>query len=146
MLACELEQFFQVNHNDRRITDLEGRSWEVDILIRPERLVVEFDGEYWHRDKQDMDREKVAALRKAGWRVVRIREEGLGVIQKYNDLLIEPPYGTGQLKMHKLKTMVNEVLRHLQRRILKRKKITGVASYLRKRDLTNYEKARHIMP
>jgi len=47
--------------------------WSADIVARAARLVVEYDGEYWHRDKQDLDLRKTRDLEAAGWTVVRIR-------------------------------------------------------------------------
>lgn len=38
------------------------------------RVVIEYDGEWWHRDKQEVDRAKTEALLNAGYTVVRVRE------------------------------------------------------------------------
>jgi hypothetical protein len=42
--------------------------------------IVELDGAYWHRDKQDADTSKTARLSAAGFRVVRIRERPLNLV------------------------------------------------------------------
>ena len=52
---------------------------DVDVLIPAWRLVIEYDGAYWHADKVEADRRKTAALRAAGWRVLRLREAPLPV-------------------------------------------------------------------
>ena len=142
VLACELAQFFPIDHNDSRVIDLEGHSWEVDIAIRSEKLVIEYDGAYYHTGREDQDKEKTEALNDADWRVVRIRERGLDRIQSC-DLLIEPPYvNSRQEKKLKLKKMVDAVLLHLERVL--RKNIPGSDDYLDQPDLTNYDKARAI--
>ncbi|MBP1053826.1 DUF559 domain-containing protein [Rhodococcus qingshengii] len=38
------------------------------------RVIVEYDGWYWHRDKAEKDLLKTRVLEKAGWTVIRIRE------------------------------------------------------------------------
>jgi hypothetical protein len=51
----------------------------VDMVAPRLRLVVEFDGSYWHSKPgaEERDRLKAEGLRAAGWTVVRIREEPL---------------------------------------------------------------------
>lgn len=51
--------------------------WKVDVLVPSVRLVIEYDGEYWHRDKQDLDLRKTRDLIRAGYKVARIRENDL---------------------------------------------------------------------
>lgn len=46
--------------------------YEVDMLWRPERLVVELDGRAFHAHRFERDREKDAALLAAGFAVIRI--------------------------------------------------------------------------
>lgn len=56
-----------------------GRPWRVDMLITAgaHRVVVEYDGEYWHADKTDADAAKTLDLLASGHRVVRVRENDL---------------------------------------------------------------------
>ena len=145
VLACELEQFFGgIDHNDRRIVDPDGRSWEVDIKIPTETLVIEYDGCYFHEGEENRDRTKAVAISRAGWRVVRVREEGLDLVQRH-DILVEQPYANDvRTKKRKLKMMVDTVLRHLQDNVVKRS-IPGINDYLMDRDLTNYGKACAIL-
>ena len=46
--------------------------YEVDMLWRPQRLVVELDGRAYHEDTFEEDRERDASLTAAGLRVVRV--------------------------------------------------------------------------
>src|SRR5262249_47993194 len=50
------------------------------ILIPAINLVIEFDGAYWHRDKIHSDIEKTQRLARAGWQIIRVREEPLELI------------------------------------------------------------------
>lgn len=70
------------------------RHEKVDMIVPGVRLIVEFDGSYWHRDNQDGDREKSVALGQAGWTVVRVREEPLALLHPTHDVqvpLLAPP-------------------------------------------------------
>lgn len=52
------------------------KSYVVDVLFPAERVAVEFDGDYWHDLPRtaEKDRRKNAALRRAGYEVIRIRQ------------------------------------------------------------------------
>lgn len=68
------------------------RPWEVDVLVAEMRLVVEFDGSYWHDDTKHpgalaRDRAKTKDLISQGWRVIRIREAPLAPIDS-EDLVV----------------------------------------------------------
>lgn len=53
--------------------------WSVDISMTYEghKVAIEYDGAYWHQDKEEIDTRKSTELVRAGFFVVRIREEGL---------------------------------------------------------------------
>ena len=68
---------------------LGGRSRDVDIVVDELRLVVEFDGSYWHRNKADKDLNKTRQLEEAGWKVIRVRERPLESIHE-NDVMVAP--------------------------------------------------------
>ncbi|MFG2712309.1 zinc-ribbon domain-containing protein [Streptomyces goshikiensis] len=55
-------------------------AWLVDISVdlpHGQKLVIEYDGSYWHADKGDLDLEKSRDLLAAGHLVVRLREHPL---------------------------------------------------------------------
>ncbi|MET9608392.1 zinc-ribbon domain-containing protein [Streptomyces sp. NPDC006512] len=55
-------------------------AWLVDISVElphGQKLVIEYDGSYWHADKGDLDLEKSRDLLAAGHLVVRLREHPL---------------------------------------------------------------------
>src|SRR5699024_5256932 len=67
----------------KRVSTGQGQSkrgWHVDIVVqlsREELLLIEYDGAYWHRGKQEIDLRKTESLLGEGHRVVRLREHPL---------------------------------------------------------------------
>lgn len=66
-----------VDHDHGRIAVAGRRPVKADIVIPSKRIVVEFDGSYFHADKMRADRNQTVALESAGWTVLRVREEPL---------------------------------------------------------------------
>jgi very-short-patch-repair endonuclease len=65
--------------------------YSVDFLLRDQRIALEVDGAYWHRNL-DRDARKTAWLRRHAWRVVRISEasvRGLGARRAVSLALLE---------------------------------------------------------
>lgn len=74
----------------RRISDsrFEARaSWTVDMLVQlnERSLAIEYDGEYWHRDKIETDTAKSEDLLRTGHAVARLREHPLPPLAIIND-------------------------------------------------------------
>jgi predicted nucleic acid-binding Zn-ribbon protein len=66
-----------VDHDHPRIAVSGRRPVQADIVIPALRLVVEYDGSYYHATKIRADRDQTAALESADWTVLRIREHPL---------------------------------------------------------------------
>jgi hypothetical protein len=60
---------------------------DCDIIFEKDRLIVEYDGAYWHRLKFERDLEKTRRLVEAGWTVIRIREEPLEIVSPHDVLV-----------------------------------------------------------
>jgi very-short-patch-repair endonuclease len=84
-LATELAYLFGSELGDHKIVTSE-RIHDADIIIRSHKLVVEYDGSYWHQNKVQKDKEKIAKLRSAGWKVIRVREAPLKKLQRHDVL------------------------------------------------------------
>jgi hypothetical protein len=69
------------------------------------RLVVEYDGSYYHAKKTRADRAQTAALESANWTVVRVREEPLPSIGGY-EVFVSPT--------EPIKSLALKVLQHLK--------------------------------
>ncbi len=81
------------------------RSVKADIVLPSLRVVVEYDGSYYHRDKPDGDRAQTAALESVGWTVLRVREAPL------------PPLGGHEVSVEPtepIKSVAVKVLRSLE--------------------------------
>ena len=61
--------------------------YEVDIFIPELKLAIEFDGYYWHKDKEKIDRKKNSVLKIKKIKLVRVRESPLKRISK-DDLVV----------------------------------------------------------
>lgn len=69
-----------------------GKFSEVDIYIPSLRLAIEYDGEYWHKNKIDQDRKKGILIKAKGIKLIRIREGELPGLQDGSVTLECSPY------------------------------------------------------
>jgi hypothetical protein len=128
ILAWQLKSFFDFDVDDHKVP-IGTKVYDIDIIVPTLRLAVEFDGYYWHQHKIDRDRKKSEKLIRAGWRVIRVREEPLRATGP-NDVIVQP-------QAHK--TMANLLL-------LKIGEVCGVTidrlqEYLASEELTNLDQA-----
>jgi len=93
-LKAELAAVLSVDLNRAAVPDIEGKPMQVDIVIAdPQpglRLVVEFDGCWWHNGSEyfERDAKKSDRLRGAGWKVIRVRESPLPLINPEFDVSV----------------------------------------------------------
>ena len=126
-LLFELKEFFTISENDHKIKL--KRINDVDIILRQEKIVIEFDGAYWHKDKAERDKVKTNNLRKAGWTVIRVREKPLKILsRKYNV----------SAKSGSYKETANKVLKKLN---LLGFQVNGLDSYIERKTLKNKKNA-----
>jgi len=85
-LAHEIDLFFSVDLDTHTV---ERGISAVDIVIPEHRIVVEFDGAFWHKDKETEDRAKTDALVAADWSVIRVRQAPLAPISQH-DVVVPP--------------------------------------------------------
>ena len=134
-LLFELSLFFDIDPEDRKLTD-GGRILDCDIIIRKEGLVVEFDGSYWHNSDamHDRDTAKTEALRRAGWTVIRVREEPL------------MPTSTCDVPMslrQDMKLTANDVLLKIEE--LLGNSIEGIGDYIQSDGLQNNQASKRFV-
>ena len=82
---------------------LEG--FEVDIFLPDLSIGIEYDGSYWHTDKQDHDLKKQAALKALGVKLLRVREKPLSKISA-NDIIVERAEELGKETVNKLLSLI----------------------------------------
>ena len=135
----ELAIFFDIDVEDRELA-VDDSVMDCDIIIRQQRLIVEFDSSYWHRGARmyKRDQDKTEAFQKAGWKVIRVREEPLNTISS--------SYVSVPLRQD-MKLTVNAVLLKIEEILGGR--LTGVEHYLNTQHLQNSvaskKFARHLM-
>lgn len=86
-LAAELQMVLGTDPEDRG--RVEGWRAPVDFVDRRRRLIVEWDGSYWHCGREEKDRRKSAVLTDLGWTVIRLREAPLTALGPY-DRVVDP--------------------------------------------------------
>lgn len=69
-----LDMFFHDEIENRyKLKDKKGYI-EADIYLLKQNIVIEYDGKYWHKDKQEKDLEKECRIKAMGIRFIRIAE------------------------------------------------------------------------
>ena len=138
-LMFELAIFFDIDVEDRKLS-VDDSVMDCDIIILQQRLIVEFDNSYWHRGARMYKRalDKTEALQKAGWKVIRVREEPLNAISSSD---VSVPL------RQDMKLTVNAVLLKIEEILGGR--LTGIEHYLNTQHLQNSvaskKFARHLM-
>ena len=102
-LLFELKTFFNIKEGDNKIKL--NKLVDVDIKLTEQKVVIEYDGAYWHNDKAIKDKRKTENLTKAGWTVIRVREFPLDLLDKKNNV---------QSKAGEYKLTSNVVLKKLR--------------------------------
>ena len=134
ILAHELMAFFDIDPADHKLR-AGGKSYEPDIIIGCRRIIVEYDSFYWHWDPVviERDKRKTEGLQRAGWRVIRVREEpltGLGPL----DVSVEKG---------RYKEACNRVLLRIQE--ILEAEIDGLDDYLASDDLRNLARSEEFI-
>lgn len=81
-LSAELIELLPVGSSTGLVSDGDGVRWMVDIIVPSLRLLVEYDGAYWHRHRAEVDLRKTRALESSGWSVLRVRESPLAPLDE----------------------------------------------------------------
>ena len=80
VIAHELQPFLHIDREIRTVDLGDGRRKRIDLASKNLRLLIEYDGWYWHRKTLEKDKSETELLKKQGWRVVRVREAPLSKI------------------------------------------------------------------
>ncbi len=96
---------------------------EVDVFLPMLSVAIEFDGSYWHQDKEEKDRSKQAAIEAKGIKMFRVREAPLRRLSQ-TDIVIPKASFLTKEQLNKLVSLIG----------VKTNKTEG---YLAKSDFTN---------
>ena len=111
-IACELAYIFP----DMSPTDTvslhptDKRKLICDIYSPAHKLVIEYDGAYWHQDKAETDIEKTRQLEALGYEVLRLREAGLGLLPNVHNIACNIDYYRTESG---IKAVVDDALRYI---------------------------------
>ena len=128
-ITFELIQFFKDINPRGFKTRVNGKIRSVDIYIPQLSLGIEFDGNYWHKGKRDLDKLKTKQLKKEGFDIIRVRETPLKKINR-TDVISKQPFNG--------KEVANKVLKQIMKMYdLDAKKVRKIENYLDKKELQN---------
>jgi hypothetical protein len=92
-------------------------------------LGIEFDGNYWHKDKRALDKLKTEKLEDDGFTIMRVREEPLKPITDI-DIISKKPFNA--------KRVTNDILKQIMKLYsLDAKRIQKIEKYLLKKSIQN---------
>ena len=130
-ILFELMDFYKIEKRQNKFKS-SNANYYPDILIEEKKLVIEYDGSYWHKDYEDRDKRKNKFFQRKGYTVLRIREKPLKKIEN-SDFIINIK---GSLKNDEseLKKAVNYILNSYPPN-------AGFESYLRRTTLINKKDA-----
>jgi len=106
LLSFEMASFLRVDHGNNRVM-VQGKVHHVDVVDHQHRVIVEFDGSYWHRHEQKADTKKSETLRSAGWHVIRVREAPLKKLSPFD---VQVPLNAPATDIARV--VANELLSH----------------------------------
>jgi very-short-patch-repair endonuclease len=90
---------------------------------------IEFDGSYWHKDKNDLDKLKTNNLKREGFEIIRIREEPLEAITEI-DIVSKLPFDP--------KKVTNDILKYIVKEFqIENHTLEQIYKYLRKTNIQN---------
>jgi len=72
-LRFELLTFLDVAPEDSKL-EINGNTYTPDIILPKIKLIIEYDGWYFHKDQLSLDSEKSKIFINDGWNVIRVRE------------------------------------------------------------------------
>jgi hypothetical protein len=110
-------------------TRVNGKLKSIDIYIPELNLGVEFDGNYWHKGKEALDKLKTEQLNDEGFKVIRVHEEPLKKLFE-TDVISNQPFSG--------KYVTDKVLKQIMSIFdLSASRIRKINSYLAKKNLQN---------
>jgi len=129
-LYCELKAIFNGVEWRGKID-----GYEIDILLKMQKIGVEVDGYYWHKNRQKHDSKKQKVIESRGLSLIRVREVPLKILGPY-DVLYEQKQSEWEI--------IESLLINLQRLLSEQDK-EAATSYLRKGVFANKKEFRKIL-
>jgi hypothetical protein len=102
-ITFELIKFFEISPKGFK-SRVNGKIMSIDIFISEFNLGIEFDGNYWHKGKRELDKLKTEKLEENGFTIMRVRQEPLKAITDI-DVISKTPFNA--------KKVTNDILEHI---------------------------------
>ncbi len=65
---------FRFHKINRLYLKVNNKIWAVDIYVKERKLIIEYDGIYWHGKKENIDLKKTINITDGGYTVLRKRQ------------------------------------------------------------------------
>jgi hypothetical protein len=152
IILFELKSIFhRINPSDGAIprslkTYNTKQTWPVDIIIpfKGKHLVIEYDGEYAHKNKyKDNDLIKTLELKSLGYNVVRLREGSLPLLDYDWDIPFPKISRNLISRRLELKNVTNQVLRKILEKYdnsMTKFELAAIDDYIKQKDLVNIDR------
>lgn len=125
------KKYFPDTKNRYKLIDGDGVINEADIFIESQKIVIEYDGLFWHKKKEDKDNEKNAFFNKLGYFVVRVREDGLPSLNNFDGCIINRiPKENDKFLMEMLNNTLKCILSHSNSKLNNNETIISYDEYL----------------
>ncbi|MEI6879928.1 MAG: zinc-ribbon domain-containing protein [Bacteroidota bacterium] len=73
IILFELKWIFNEISESGYNVNINGKKWSIDIYIEELKLAIEYDGNYWHGKKENIDKKKSLEISNHGINIIRIR-------------------------------------------------------------------------
>lgn len=125
-IMFELKSIFPSINPKGHYINHKGKKWTIDIFITELNLGIEFDGSYWHRNKDLLDKHKNSICEANGVKIIRIREHPL-TITSDNDITSAIPFSA--------KTVMNNLMQKIKMFPLTEDKLQLINDYQMQPDI-----------
>ena len=131
-IMFELMLIFKEINPENHIVKVNNKIYRVDILIPSLKLIIEYDGSFWHKNKLKKDLEKTSNLLSAGFQVLRLRQVPLRKITEI-DILTESEFNC--------KSLTDRILIFIKNSFNLGKETThDITNYINKSEVQNSDK------
>ena len=132
MIAHELMALFNIDMKEHKLREHQ-KTYDIDIIINNERIIVEFDSFRYHEKNEERDRRKTRELVELGWRVIRVREIPLTRLCE-DDVTVSK--GNFKEAVNKTLLKIQDILTY---------RIQGLEKYLEMEELQKYDQCEQFM-
>lgn len=122
VLALELSHLLSIKTQEK--IPFKDKIKTVDMLIEDQNLIIEYDGNYWHKNSHKADLLFTKEMERNGWKVLRVREKPLKKLSKF-DLIVCPKISEIEVSKLVVKHLLNNgIIKSKSKKILAKKYVS----------------------